>query len=111
VLIYKIVHAAEWEQAESTGAYHGSAKDKTDGFLHFSTAPQLAETLRRYYPGADDLLLVAVDDAVLGSALRYEYATSRGEDFPHLYGALPVSVAAWVKPIPRDNDGAHRVPT
>lgn len=105
-LIFKIVHHAEWEAAQLEEVYPGSANDQADGFLHFSTAPQLAETLRRYYAGATDLLLIAVDEAALGAALKYEHAASRGEDFPHLFGALPVSAALWVKPIPQDNSGA-----
>jgi len=109
-LIFKIVHAAEWREAERAGSYSGSAKDREDGFLHFSTASQLAETVRRYYAGADDLLLVAVDDAALGAAVKWEYAASRGEDFPHLYGALPISAVQWVKPIGRDAAGNAIIP-
>ena len=52
--VFKIVPRAEW--AEVTDAYEGSAHDRADGFLHFSTWPQLPETLRRYYAGKDDLL-------------------------------------------------------
>lgn len=96
-LIFKIVPRTEWE---SVGAeYHGSAHDKADGFLHFSTAPQLPETLRRYYAGQTDLMLVAVDAAALGAALKWEHSPSRGEDFPHLYGALPTSAVVWAKPV------------
>ena len=62
--IFKIVPRAEW--AEITDAYEGSAHDRADGFMHFSTRSQLAETLRRYYAGQDDLMLVAADPARLG---------------------------------------------
>jgi uncharacterized protein (DUF952 family) len=110
-LIYKIVHASEWAEAERAGVYEGSAKDRADGFLHFSTASQLAETLKRYYAGANNLVLVAVREATLGNALKYEHAPSRGEDFPHLYGALPVSAVVWVRPIGRDSSGAAVLPS
>ena len=89
--IFKIVPRVEWERAGET--YEGSAHDRADGFLHFSTRPQLAETLRRYYAGQNDLMLVAVDAGVLGAALRWEHSPSRGEDFPHLYGPLPRSIS------------------
>ena len=46
--------------------YPGSAHDQADGFLHFSTWAQLPETLRLYYAGEDDLVLVAVDPRRLG---------------------------------------------
>jgi len=110
VLIFKIADAAEWAEAERVGSYAGSVNDRADGFLHFSTAPQLAETLKRYYADADDLVLIAVDEAMLGDALKWEYAASRGEDFPHLYGALPVSAALWVRPIARDSHGVAVLP-
>jgi uncharacterized protein (DUF952 family) len=109
-LIFKIVHASEWAQAERARTYEGSAKDRADGFLHFSTASQLEETLTRYYAGATDLVLVAVRETALGDALNYEHAPSRGEEFPHLYAALPVTAVAWARPIGRDANGAAVLP-
>jgi uncharacterized protein (DUF952 family) len=108
MLIFKIVPRAEW-QAES-GDYHGSAHDRADGFLHFSTAAQLPETLRLYYAGQDDLMLVAVDAAALGPALKWEHAPSRGEDFPHLYAALTCDAMKWARPITKSADGKCVLP-
>lgn len=104
MLIFKIVPRGEWEAAGD--AYHGSAHDQADGFLHFSTAPQLATTLRLYYAGQDDLVLVAVEAERLGAALKWEHSPSRGEDFPHLFAALPRSAAKWTKPLTRDASGS-----
>ena len=108
--IYKIATAADWADAEFTGTFAGSAHDQGDGFIHFSTAAQLAETLRLHYAGIDGLLLIAVDDAALGAALKWEHAPSRGEDFPHLYGALPLTAVQWQQPIARDESGTAMVP-
>ena len=102
-LIFKIVPRPEWES--SSGDYQGSAHDRADGFLHFSTGPQLAETLRRYYAGQKDLMLIAVDPAALGAALKWEYSSSRGEDFPHLYAPLSCDAMKWARPITRDANG------
>jgi uncharacterized protein (DUF952 family) len=107
-LIYKIVPRAEWE-AES-GDYHGSAHDRADGFLHFSTAAQLPETLRLYYAGQDDLTLVAVAAEALGEKLKWEFSRSRNEDFPHLYGVLPCDSIKWARPITRSPDGKVVLP-
>lgn len=84
-LIFKVVPHREWERAGSE--YRGSVHDRESGFLHFSTAVQLSETLRRHCAGQDGLVLLAVGKAGLGAALKWEYAPSRGEAFPHLYGA------------------------
>ena len=106
--VFKIVPRAEW--AEATDAHEGSAHDRADGFLHFSTLSQLPETLRRYYADQDDLLLVAADPARLGSVLRWEHSPSRGEDFPHLYGVLLMSAVLWVKPLAKDAGGNFLLP-
>jgi uncharacterized protein (DUF952 family) len=96
--------------AERAGRYVGSEKDRADGFIHFSTATQLAETLRRYYAGTDDLLLIALNARALGDALKWERAPSRGEDFPHLYAPLLLSAVKWTLPIVRDAHGTAIIP-
>jgi uncharacterized protein (DUF952 family) len=104
--IYKVCAAAEWAAAETAGRYEGSADDRRDGFIHFSTAAQLSGTLARHFAGRDDLVLIAVDAEALGDALKWE--PSRGGDlFPHLYAALPVAAALWARPLPRDAAGRH----
>ena len=108
-MIFKIVHADEWHAARSASAYSGSAKDRQDGFLHFSTEAQLLSTLMRYYASADDLILVAVDETTLGAALKYEPSTG-GALYPHLYGDLPVSGLQWARPIKRDRAGKFILP-
>jgi uncharacterized protein (DUF952 family) len=107
-LIFKIVPRAEWEA--QSGDYHGSAHDRADGFLHFSTAAQLLETLRLYYAGHDDLMLVAAEAEALGAALKWERSESRGEDFPHLYGALSCDAMKWARPISKEASGSFTLP-
>ncbi|WP_441290419.1 DUF952 domain-containing protein [Sorangium sp. KYC3313] len=103
-LIYKVCPAADWRDAVAAGAYRGSAVDLRDGFIHFSTGAQLAETLRRHFAGQRDLVLVAVDPDDLGAGLRWE--PSRGGDlFPHLYGELPVALARHVSKLDIDGEG------
>jgi uncharacterized protein (DUF952 family) len=107
MLIFKIVPRVEWDNVGAE--YHGSVHDQADGFLHFSTRPQLAETLRRYYAGQTDLMLVAVEaDGLAG--LKWEHSPSRGEDFPHLYGALPRAAVLWTAPLSRQPDGQFLLP-
>ncbi len=107
--IYKICDAALWREAERAGVFAGAPVDHADGFIHFSTAAQVAETAARHFAGQGGLLLVAVDAAALGSALRYEPSRG-GQLFPHLYGSLPLSAVRWVKPLPLGADGRHVFP-
>ncbi|MGO8952630.1 MAG: DUF952 domain-containing protein [Rhodomicrobium sp.] len=64
-IIYKLMPRTEWEAAQAEGVYRGSAHDKRDGFIHFSTAAQLAGTARKHFAGVSDLVLLAVDIASL----------------------------------------------
>ena len=111
-MIYTLVREADWREAEAEGAYRGSADDRHDGFLHFSTAAQLRASAAKHRAGQADLLMVAVDAAALGEALRWEPAAGgrRPGLFPHLYGALPVSCAARVVALPLGADGLHVFP-
>jgi uncharacterized protein (DUF952 family) len=105
-LTYKVCSSAEWADAVAAGTYRGSAVDLRDGFIHFSTGAQLAETLRRHFAGQRDLVLVAVDPDDLGGRLRWE--PSRGGDlFPHLYGELPDALARHVSPLEGDAEGSR----
>jgi uncharacterized protein (DUF952 family) len=106
--IYKISPAALWREAERGGEFTGAPVDRADGFIHFSTAAQVAETAARHFAGVTDLVLVAVDAAALGAALRYEPSRG-GALFPHLYGVLPMSAVRWVKPLPLEAEG-HVLP-
>ena len=102
--IYKICDAALWREAERAGAFVGAPVDRADGYIHFSTADQVRETAARHFAGRDGLVLVAVEAAALGAALRYEPSRG-GALFPHLYGPLPVSAARWAKPLRLGADG------
>ncbi|MDN5926453.1 MAG: DUF952 domain-containing protein [Hyphomicrobiales bacterium] len=107
--IYKIVTQSEWREVEKKGLFRGAPVDLADGFIHFSTAGQVAETAAKHFAGQDSLLLVAVDGAALGDALKYEVSRG-GALFPHLYAGLPLSVVLWAKPMPRGEDGVHHLP-
>ncbi|MGX5830506.1 DUF952 domain-containing protein [Mesorhizobium sp. 43Arga] len=107
--IYKITPQALWREAEASGRFTGAPIDVADGFIHFSTAAQVRETAAKHFSGQADLLLVAIDDASLGEALKYE--VSRGDAlFPHLYGVLELNAVKWVRPLPLGADGAHQFP-
>jgi uncharacterized protein (DUF952 family) len=108
-LIYKICPRALWQEAERDGVFRGAPVDRADGYIHFSTGGQAAETAARHFSGQQDLVLVAVEAAALGAELRWEPSRG-GALFPHLYGDLPLSAVAWVRPLVLGPDGRHEFP-
>jgi uncharacterized protein (DUF952 family) len=107
--IYKISPASAWREAERQGVYRGSADDARDGFIHFSTASQVAGTARKHFFGQTGLFLIAVDADALGDALRWE--PSRNDElFPHLYGELDLGAVTAILDLRARSDGYHDVP-
>ena len=110
MLIFKIAPSALWREAEASGVFNGARVDLSDGFIHFSTADQAAETAAKHFKGREDLVLVAVEAETLGDALKWEPSRG-GALFPHLYRPLQAAEALWTAPLPLGDDGAHRFPS
>jgi uncharacterized protein (DUF952 family) len=108
--IYKVVSRPLWAEATEAGVFCGAKIDVKDGFIHFSAANQVVETVAKHFSGQDDLLLIEVDAGRFGEALRWE--ASRGGDlFPHLYGDMPLDSVLSVVELPLGADGAHVFPS
>lgn len=109
-LIYKITTAAAFAPARISGQFEGMPIDLTDGYMHFSTAAQLSETLRLHFAGQSGLLLLAVRTADLGADLVWEPSRG-GVLFPHLYGGpLRLTAIVWEEPISVAADGSCTLP-
>ena len=107
--IYKIADAAELAAAQNDGVYAGAPIDLQDGFIHFSTALQFADTIRLHFRCRSNLVLAAVRTADLGGTLRWEPSRG-GELFPHLHGQMPMSAVEWFEGIDVDENGECRLP-
>jgi uncharacterized protein (DUF952 family) len=107
--VYKIEAATVWRAAAIGGRYFGSPDDIRDGFIHFSTAAQVAGTFAKYFAGRADLVLAQIDTRLLGDALRWEPSRG-GQLFPHLYAPLDLSAATWTVPLAASADGVPHLP-
>ncbi|UJW85058.1 DUF952 domain-containing protein [Devosia sp. SL43] len=108
--VYKIATEFVFGPARGQPAFAGMPIDAKDGYIHFSSAEQLGETLRLHFAGQSGLVLLAVQSAELGDSLVWE-ASRGGALFPHLYGGpLPTSAIAWEAPISVAADGSCDLP-
>jgi uncharacterized protein (DUF952 family) len=108
MLIYKIFRDDEWAAFQTNGETQGAAIDLQDGFIHFSTADQVAETAAKHFANVKGLMLVACRARLLSNDLKWE--VSRGDDlFPHLYKSLKISDVVWAKELPCSG-GSHQFP-
>jgi uncharacterized protein (DUF952 family) len=102
-LIYHIATAADWEQARRDGQYTISTRGRTlaeEGFIHASTAAQVAPVANAFYQGVPDLLLLVIDTERVGPELRYELVPGQPEPYPHIYGPLNLDAVVATRPFP-----------
>ena len=108
-MIYKICPQELWNQAIEADVFLGAPIDLQDGYIHFSSASQVAETAAKHFAGQNDLLLIAIDEKKFGDDLRWE--ESRGGDlFPHLYNTFSPAQADFVREMPLGDNGVHSIP-
>jgi uncharacterized protein (DUF952 family) len=106
--IYKILRAAEWAALSEFATTGGSEVDMADGYIHFSTAEQVQETLDKHFAGETGLVLLAYDADKLGNNLKWEPSRG-GQMFPHLYSALSLADMLWQRAIAATPEG-HTLP-
>jgi len=98
-VVYKICPTNAWVEALRSGELFPSPDDIRDGFVHLSAKSQVRNTLARHYAGETDLMLLSVAVAKLPTGTLHWEKSHRGQEFPHLYGALAVSSVLEATPL------------
>lgn len=107
--VYKIATHETYRVFSKSGVFPGMPVDIKDGYIHFSTARQLADTLRLHFAGQGNLVVFAVRCETMGAALRWEPSRG-GQLFPHLYGDLSISVIGSHATVAVAEDGSVALP-
>ena len=106
--IYHIAAAADWERAVRGGQYTMSTRGLTlaeQGFIHASTAGQVALVANAFYQGEPDLLLLVIDTDLVGPQVRYEDVPGQASPYPHIYGPLNLDAVVETRPFAPAPDG------
>ena len=109
-IAYKVLTAAQLAVLEHEGTFAGAPVDLADGYIHLSTAEQLAGTIDKHFAGQSDLQIAAVDLDALGDAVKWEESRG-GALFPHIYGVpLTLDVVLAYGPLEYEADGSIKLP-
>lgn len=106
---YKVLTTDEMAALERDGVFKGSLVDLEDGYIHLSTAAQLADTVDKHFVGQTGLHVLAVDLAACGEAVKWEPARG-GALFPHLYAPLSLDTVVAYGPLEQYEDGRLKPP-
>lgn len=111
--IFHLALPDDWAAAETTGTYPLSTRGVTfgqQGFVHCSFADQMEGVANRFYTDLDELVVLHLDRAVVGDALRVEPAADVpriggvGERFPHLYEPITTNAVTATTVWRRDGE-------
>jgi glutathione S-transferase len=108
-LIYHLAQDHQWREAQAAGEYRISTLGRTlaeVGFIHCSSAAQVAHAANRYYRETTGLLLLTIDADRLRAPLRYDAVPDADEPYPHVYGPLNIDAVVRVEPYAAGPDGA-----
>jgi uncharacterized protein (DUF952 family) len=109
-IAYKVLTAEQLSVLEHEGRFDGAPVDLADGYIHLSTADQLAGTIDKHFGGQTGLQLVAVDLEVLGDKVKWEESRG-GALFPHIYDApITLDVVVAYSPLEYEPNGEIRLP-
>jgi uncharacterized protein (DUF952 family) len=112
----ELLHITErttWESALPAREYRTSTRGVSlaqQGFIHCSLPHQLREVAERFYGDADDLVVLVIDSARLTVPVRYEAPEPGADQYPHIYGPVPVDAVTTVIPVGRDDTGRLVLP-
>src|SRR3954471_2348057 len=93
--LFHIALRTDWAAARAAGRYELSTRGVTlaeQGFVHCSLRHQVLPVADAIYAdlAAGELVLLVIDPARRGARVRLEPVTPGGEEFPHVYGPVPV---------------------
>jgi glutathione S-transferase len=106
--IYHIATASDWDQAQRDGEYTTSTRGRTlaeEGFIHASTAEQVAPVANMIYKGEPDLLVLVIDADHIRAEIRHEPVAGWETRFPHIYGPLNTDAVVQARPLEPGPDG------
>jgi uncharacterized protein (DUF952 family) len=115
MLIYHITTPTAWAEAQAVGEVNADSL-ATEGFIHCSRQAQLLAVADRFFPGVSDLLALAIDETGVAPWLVNEGPAGVGDpfaqdQFPHVYGPIPVSAVVAVAPLRAGAEGRFVWPT
>lgn len=103
MLMPEILHITtqpSWDEAVAQGEYRGDTL-ATEGFIHCSTAEQLAWVVEKFYKGRTGMVVLRIDPEKLKPALKWENPQDSSNPFPHVYG--PINSDAVVEVVPLED--------
>jgi len=106
VTLFHIIAVNDWRAAQDSGELAPQSLT-LEGFVHFSHAHQVAGVANNRYRDLDNLLVLEVDSGAVAAPVVEEDSYGSGQQFPHIYSAIPVFAVVAEHRLGRDAAGEY----
>jgi uncharacterized protein (DUF952 family) len=105
-----IYHIASKETIAATGSgEYAPASFHSDGFIHCSSADQIEGVANAYYRDVEGLVLLCIDESRVKAVVRWEALDGAKEEYPHVYGPIPLAAIVKAFEMKKSEDGCYRI--
>ncbi len=106
MIVYHITTRSDWQNALLAGQYTAPSLP-TEGFIHASTAEQVAGTANLFFQGQVGLVILEIDTQRLNCEVRFDAVQTHGpvQYFPHIYGPININAVTQVFDFTAGQDG------
>ncbi len=95
-ILFHFAARSDWADAQATEEYRAPSL-ATEGFIHCATRAQIPGVIQRHLQGRANLVRLTLDATRLEPWLRYEWSEASGDDYPHIYGPIPMNAVISVE--------------
>ena len=107
-VIFHITTPTAWNNFEHQNYFKADSL-QTEGFIHTSTIAQLEATAQRYYANENEIIVLHLDANAMQQKIKYEWASSANDFFPHIYGVIEKENILQIQSI-KKIDGKFPIP-
>lgn len=95
-ILFHFAARRDWAEAQSEDVYR-TASLAQEGFIHCATRTQIPGVIQRHLRGRTDLVRLTLDATKLEPWLRYEWSEASRDEYPHVYGPIPMAAVIAVE--------------
>ncbi|MBN2616766.1 MAG: DUF952 domain-containing protein [Spirochaetales bacterium] len=108
-MIYHLVNKSKWSKFKLAAFYTTNSLER-EGYIHCSFEHQILKVANMFHHGETDLLILCIDSKKIESILKVEDLFGLNENYPHIYGQLPINAIEKVLEFKVDSNGYFILP-
>ncbi|MGL1894004.1 MAG: DUF952 domain-containing protein [Spirochaetaceae bacterium] len=108
-MIYHILTETKWNTVK-TGLTYQPTSLAVEGYIHCSFEDQILKIANAYYKNQSNIVILCINEKRIDSEIKLENLFNMDENYPHVYGELPINAVQGVVKLELDSNGNFITP-